>query len=94
VNVSREVEKPKFILSEPAREQAKSPKATISVDTANLVNAALVGIVEGDHGGGGAIGQTNSSLDRVGLELRTKVPCSDSATMLTHKLCLSSREGF
>jgi hypothetical protein len=94
MDVSRVVEKPQFILSEPAREQAKSAEAAITVDTANLIDATLVGFVEGDHGGGGAIGQTDSSLDRVSLELSTKVSCSDSATMLTHKLYLSSREGF
>jgi hypothetical protein len=89
MNVSREVEQPKFILSEPAGEQAESTETPISVDAADLVNAALVGFVEGDHNGGGAIGQADSSLDRVSLKLSTKVPCSGSATMPTHKLYLS-----
>jgi hypothetical protein len=54
------------------------------VDTANLIDAALVGFVEGDHDGEGAIGQTDSSLDRVSLELRPQIAGYNGATMLAH----------
>jgi hypothetical protein len=57
VNVSREVEKPEFILSEPAREQAKRPKTPVGVLPLHFVNAALVGVMEGDHDSERAIRQ-------------------------------------
>ncbi len=94
MNVSREVDQAQLVRREPAGEQAKSPETPVVVNTANLMQAALVAVLEGNHDAKGAIRQADSSLDGVGLELRTKVPCSDSATMLTHKLYLSSREGF
>jgi hypothetical protein len=57
VNVSREVEKPKFILSEPAGKQAESTETPISVNTANLMQAALVAVMEGNHDSERAIRQ-------------------------------------